>query len=248
MSSPTATTDRAVHGRPRRLRARATAGFTIVEVLVATLVLTIGIVAMFSNFTSSQKLGTSAEVHQAAAAVAEGELERLRGLKWSELALTEARIPTRVTESSSPSYWEVSPSTTACAGQGPSGQTTHCFQWEITETSAKEPMVIEAGAEATYANPHVVTTTATLGGGATRLSFEISRFITWVSDKEGCTATTCEGTGDDKRIVLGVTGTHLDKPLYFTTIVTNRELGESDPLKGQKCTEGAAETECVDQT
>jgi Tfp pilus assembly protein PilV len=233
--------------------ARRSDGFTLVEVLVATLVLTVGIIAMFSNFSSSQKLGNSAEAHQAAVAVADGELERLRGLKWTELGLEESKIPARSTEltTASPAYWEVSPATTTCPGQGPSAQQTNCYEWS-QEATVREPIVIlKAESTKEESDPKTATTTATLGGSATRLTFQVYRFVTWVSDKQGCTASKCEGEGDDKRLVVAVTGSNLDKPLYLSSVLSDREVGSSDPVKGLKCEEEVGKTikdvECVTQ-
>lgn len=210
-----------------RRRAGANAGFTIIEVLVATLVLTIGIVALITSFTSSQALGTSAEAHQTAAAVAEAELERLHALSWAQLGLRA--VPTRSEVSGEPTNYEVSPSTTTCTGK--KTLETNCFEWNFHETATREPLVLETTL-ASEENPRTETVKVTTGAGAgTNLTFTIYHFITWVNYAEGtgCTSTECSNT-DPKRIVVAVTGSHLRAPVTLVTIVSNRET-EKTPFK-----------------
>lgn len=230
-----------------RLLARASAGFTIIEVLVATLILTIGIVALITSFTSSQKIGSSAEAHQTAVALAESELERLHGLEWKYLGLSTAEVPTRATGTelteNNPTYFQVSPTTTTCTGKAT--LETNCYQWNWSESSATEPLVTPitaaSGEETNYPNPRsVIVPVTSVHGAATSLAFQIYRYITWVNYSEGskCTGTECSGT-DPKRIVVAVTGSNLNRPVSLVTIVSNRET-EKTPFKGltePKCEE-----------
>ena len=234
----------------RRVRARAGAqdGFTIIEVLVASVVLTIGIVALFSNFSASQKLGNSAESHQTAVAVAEGELERIRGLKWSEMGMRS--IPARSTESTNPTFYELAPETAKCTNRGAGAPATkeleHCYEWKWSETSTREPMVYEVGAENAYENPRTVTVASVAKGATTRLTFKVYRFITWVTDTE-CKVTTCEGSTDAKRVLVAVTGANLKKPVVVSSIINDRELSGKNPLQKAECEEGATKVPCIYQ-
>jgi len=234
-----------------RARLRSDAGFTIIEVLVAVLVLTLGIVALFGNFTGAQTLGTSAEAHQTAVALAEGQLERVRGLKWNELALKEE--PARSEETSNPTHHEVTPTSTTCAGNGPSTETEHCYEWKWEAPAASEPLVlltssqVTEGREGIGADPRTVNvraTTATSSG--TRLTYQIYTFVTWAY--EGCAAAACKGAEDLKRVLVAVTGTHLNTPVTLVSLVSDREQAGNPVSPSTKCEkEGGGETACLTQ-
>lgn len=72
---------------------RADAGFGLVEGLVASLVLVIGIGAAITVFVSSGHAGATAERHQAAVALAQEELERIRSLPYTEIGLSTLNYP-----------------------------------------------------------------------------------------------------------------------------------------------------------
>ena len=225
---------------PRSVRSRD--GFTIIEVLVAALVLTIGIVSLLASFSSSQKLGTSAEAHQTAVGLAEGELERLRGLKWTTIALSAE--PTRSSETGNPTHYEVSPTTAKCAGNGPTEE--RCFEWNWSETAISEPLVVESGGAITE-DPRTVNITVTTATGApTRMTFYLYSFVTWANDS-GCATSICKGNEDSKRVLVAVTGSHLNKPVSVLSLINDREPKEN-PLKGRRCEEeSGTQVECVYQ-
>ena len=234
----------------RRVRARAGGedGFTIVEVLVASIVLTVGIVALFSNFSASQKLGSSAEAHQLGVALAEGELERIRGLKWGEIGMYK-HIPARSTKSTNPTFYEVTPESTKCTNKGPGGvELPNCYSWKWSETSVQEPMVNEAGNEEAYSNPRSVTVASVVKGATIRQKFKVYRFITWVNDSELCTASACSGANDAKRVLVAVTSTeNLRPPVVVSSILNNRELSGKSPFKNVECEEEKVKVECIYQ-
>lgn len=68
-------------------------GFGLVEAAVASLVLIIGIGAAITVFVSSGHAGATAERHQAAVALAQEELERVRSLPYEEIGLTSLDYP-----------------------------------------------------------------------------------------------------------------------------------------------------------
>lgn len=53
-------------------------GFTIVEVLIAVLVLAVGLLAVFGALVSSNQLSSGAQIHEAAITFAEEQLDNLR--------------------------------------------------------------------------------------------------------------------------------------------------------------------------
>ena len=222
-------------------------GFTVIEVMVATLVLTVGMLSLVGAFDSGRRLSTSAEEHQTAAAIAQRELQRIEALPWASIGLTaDPTQPTGV-KSTDPTYYEnAGPCITSGASIGPAS--SPCYQWDWSTSTALEPLVISASADATV-NPQSWSTTVTAGGTVTRLSGKIYRFITWVSDSH-CTLSDCGAASDYKRIVVAVTGTGLDKPVTLTTLVTNPVGSSQDPLQAgtYTCTDGASQVSCISQS
>lgn len=78
---------------PAALRARDESGFGLVEALVASLVLIVGIGAAITVFVSSGHAGATAERHQAAVALAQEELERIRSMSYEEIGLASLTYP-----------------------------------------------------------------------------------------------------------------------------------------------------------
>jgi hypothetical protein len=74
-------------------RLRAEAGFGLVEGLVASLVLIVGIGATITVFVSSGHAGATAERHQAAVALAQEEIERIRSMPYDEIGLVNTTYP-----------------------------------------------------------------------------------------------------------------------------------------------------------
>jgi prepilin-type N-terminal cleavage/methylation domain-containing protein len=63
-------------------------GFTLVEVLVATVVLAVGIAGTITVFVSSKKLTLAAERHEVAVTQAQREMETLQNMSYSQLGMT----------------------------------------------------------------------------------------------------------------------------------------------------------------
>jgi prepilin-type N-terminal cleavage/methylation domain-containing protein len=79
---------------PRRRRPRRDAGFTIVEVIVAMVILTAGVVALAGATALMVRQVTLAEVATARAAAFQSVIERLRALDWEDVgsgSTTEGR-------------------------------------------------------------------------------------------------------------------------------------------------------------
>ena len=215
----------------------------LVEVLIAAVILMLGTIALINSLSVSRTLTTSAQAHQVAAAVAEQELERVEAQTWSNIALTAAPTQNTGATATDPTYYLQTPANT-CAGQGPSGQTNNCYQWNWSNASSTlfEPLVI-GGSDAT-ADPWTKTTVG--ASGATQFTFTIYRFITWVNDPN-CTVSTCSGSTDDKRILIAVTGTDLDKPVTLLTTIANPVGGSQNPISGASCTDNSSTVPCFDQ-
>jgi Tfp pilus assembly protein PilV len=78
-------------------------GFTIIEVLVAALVLVVGILGMVGAFDSARKLDLLSERRTSIAHRAQLEIERLQTVAYSKLALNAA--PTHSAENTNPNYY-----------------------------------------------------------------------------------------------------------------------------------------------
>jgi type II secretory pathway pseudopilin PulG len=85
-------------GQPHRLHRDA--GFSLLEALVATTILAVGVVALAQLFIVSMQANRDARVASVAATVAEAKVEQLRGLTWAYdaagLPLTDTTSDTTV--------------------------------------------------------------------------------------------------------------------------------------------------------
>jgi Tfp pilus assembly protein PilV len=83
-------------------------GLTLIEVLIASFVLTVGVIGMILAFDSARKLSLRSERRTALAHRAQLELERLQSMPYAQLAMISA--PTHSTEASNPDYYATSSS------------------------------------------------------------------------------------------------------------------------------------------
>jgi Tfp pilus assembly protein PilV len=221
---------------------------TIIEVIVAALILCIGMIALLSAFDSSRRLGTSAEEHQTASTIAESELHRIESLSWAQIALTAEPTKAALATSTNPTYYEAGGTCALSSPYGPPASSP-CYQWDwggsAGLTSTTEPLVISSSGDSA-ADPTPWSTTVINNGSVVRLNGMIYRFITWVNDPN-CTLSTCGASSDDKRILVAVTGTGLNTPTVLTALVTNPVGGSADPLSGGKnnCLENGRQVPCI---
>ncbi len=82
---------------------RGEQGLTLVEVLIASLVLTVGIVALIGAFANGRKLTLLSERRTVMAHRAQLELERLQTYPYRELAMIAS--PSHSSETSNPDYY-----------------------------------------------------------------------------------------------------------------------------------------------
>lgn len=223
----------------RRLRRRAGAedAFTMVEVLVAVMVLTVGIISLISAFDSSRRLGTRDEERQTASALAQQELQRIQALPWSQIALNATPTTNANAGTNDPTYYIYGG---LCPGTGPTS--SPCYQWDWSNTSSREPLVIDTASGDPTANPQPWTTTITAGGASVRLSGKTYHYVTWVNDTQ-CTLSTCGASADAKRIVVAVTVDGRATPITLSTIATNSVGGTKNGLTqtGVTCQDGTTQ-------
>ena len=185
-------------------------GFTIIEVVVSIMLLTVGILAFLQTFIPLQHSTGTSENVTVQSSIAEQELERLQATGYSCLALASA--PATSSDPNNPGYY-------VQAGSPPT------FNWDQTNSAAVEPLFISTSLPAgCTAQP---PTSSWSSGGK---SGTIYRFITWVDDPLTCvpTSATCPTTQDYKRLTVMVTHTGAGapfKPVLISTIVANPNAG-----------------------
>jgi type II secretory pathway pseudopilin PulG len=161
-------------------------GLTIIEVVVATLVLALAAMATFGVLTAATKNAQRAEASQVALNRAQSELEAMRSLEDSQLALTYA--PPHSSNPLDPNY-RVSGGSFATVRE-PIGSYANLVVNRGSEYGGDE---IEGG---------IVTpgpTSFTSGD----VKGKIYRYVVW-RDDPSCPAATCPGTQDYKQIVVAV--------------------------------------------
>ena len=195
----------------RRLRhtLRRNDGFTMVEMLMAALVLIIGMGALVTTFTASRKLTLVAERQTSMAHRANLELERLKSLQYNQIALTGTSSSWSTNPSS---YTYASVPTGSCPGTPSGAAPTYQPDHRSGGSSATEPLVINgcsytlSGTSTQVSGGTVAPVTAWTDG---RFSGFVYDFITWTSDPT-CSQTSspgsaCPTTNDYKRITIVVT-------------------------------------------
>lgn len=159
-------------------------GFTIVETVVAAILLAIGAIAVLGAFDGATRATFRAEQSQVASDIAQREIEALRAKPYAQLALTSA--PATSSDSDDP-RWRVVGSNFA-------------LNQDRTNQSA---LVLQGGSLAgggTITGASVAPTTAFSSGD---ISGTIHRYVVWRNDPN-CADVLCSGAQDYKRIVVAV--------------------------------------------
>ncbi len=167
------------------------AGFTIIEVLIAILIVSIASMTTFTLMSAATRNAQRAEASQVALDYAEQELELLRSMEDKNLALTAS--PSTSTNPNSPNS-RVDNGTFALSRQ-PLGNYRN--------------LVVNGGS--LYGGSYVAG--GTVNPGPTKftsgdVSGRVYRYIVWRND-EKCSETNCPGKQDYKQIVVAV---RLDTP------------------------------------
>ena len=195
-------------------RARAENGMTLVEVLVALVVLVVGITGMFMGFITSQRASLVAERESSMAHIAQQQIEFVEGIPYSQVGMSAA--PTTSTDPGNPDYF-------VTAGPTPG------FDWNRT-AGTSEPLDIDT------TTPGAVTPVQSWSEG--RFSGRVYDFVTWTTDPNCAPA--CPATQDYKRITVAVTtGTGgSPQPVYVSSVITNPPAASGNPLTnpGTTCT------------
>lgn len=231
-------------------------GFTVIEILVASIILIVGILTTFAVLDSSRRLTLVAEHQSTTAQRAQAELERVQSLPYSQVALT-----------GSSASWSSTPgSFTYVGGGGGGGGGGTCpatpngpaptYQPDHSNggSTATEPLVINGCSYQTTVNGTNTTTTPTTGtvapvtawsasqNNGSTISGKIYDFITWAADPS-CSQTAtpgsaCATTNDYRRVTIVVTITGAAQPTIpaiVSALVTSPSSGRN-PVSGSGTT------------
>jgi type II secretory pathway pseudopilin PulG len=162
-------------------------GFTIIEVLIAALILVLGAIATFGVLVSATHSTQRAKASQVALDRAQQELEALRSLSDEELALTST--PGHETSEESPNYRVLNGKFALKGGSTPSE-----YKELVANGGVRYPdETIEKG----VVSPG--PTSFTSGD----VSGKVYRYIVWRNDSS-CSSETCPGEQDYKQIIVAV--------------------------------------------
>jgi type II secretory pathway pseudopilin PulG len=162
-------------------------GFTIIEVLVAALILVLGAIATFGILASATIDNQRAKASQIALNKAQQEIEVLSSLSDEELALTKTPPPS--TDEGNPDYRVSNGKFSIERGPPP--------------TEPKE-LVVEGG----LLYPTGTIKNAAVSPGPTSftsgdVSGEVYRYVVWRNDPQ-CSPETCPGEKDYKQVIVAV--------------------------------------------
>ena len=214
---------------------------TLIEVLIAMVVLVVGMLAVFDGLSSAQRGTTAAERSIVLAQAGQQALQAIQALPYAAIADSATPTKTTTTNTQDPTYY-----LSTC------GSTT-CYQWDPASSSSAEPMAIDTvnGLVAPGPTTGVVAAPNTSGCTTTstancRITYSIYRFITDVTDSVcSQTGVTCSSTTSYKRIIVAVkntgTGPPFD-PVYVSTFASTKIGGAANPLTD------ATKTTCLDGT
>jgi prepilin-type N-terminal cleavage/methylation domain-containing protein len=191
----------------KRLRELAAEdGFTLIELMIASLIMVVGLLALVSGLDHSRKLVTQSEKVEAATHQAEQAVERILSMRYDQVSLTAA--PAESDSQADPRFWV-------------SGST---YQWDqkSTGSAAFETLCV------TRCPAEEATVVGTVVGAeewqdpASRLHGWVHRFVTEVPDL--CSAAGCPGNQPAKRVTVGVTvdgNDPLDRPVMVSTLMVD---------------------------
>jgi type II secretory pathway pseudopilin PulG len=164
---------------------RSEGGFTIVEALIAALLLVIAAAALMTTLAGARKATYRGEQSQVAADIAQREIEALRAIPYDELALTAT--PVHSNDPADPRN-RVSGGDFALGRDGSNPATMVVNGGPVDGGGTVSGGVVNPGPEA-FASGDVSGT--------------IQRFVVWQNDPR-CPDVLCDGQQDLKRIVVAV--------------------------------------------
>jgi type II secretory pathway pseudopilin PulG len=174
-------------------------GFTIIEVVVAALIVTIGALTTFGLLSSATKNTQRAKATQVALDQAQQTLEEIRSLSTEERAMTAT--PPHSSDQLDPNYRVNAGSGTFALTREPRGDYEKLVVngGELYGGSGEEGVIVISGGTVSPGPTHFESGD---------VSGDIYRYIVWRND-EGCSEEDCPGPQDYKQIIVAV---KLDTP------------------------------------
>ena len=220
---------------------------TLIEVLVAALLLTVGLLGVYKGLNAAQDGSTYAERSAALTQAGEQALQAVEALPYTNIADSSAPVKTTTTDTTNPTYY-----LSTC------GANT-CFQWDQSNVANTETVNVDSvnGLVSPGPSTGVVPAPNTTGCTTTttahcRLTFTIYRFVTNTTDSVcSVTGVTCSSTTSYKRITIAVKNTSSGppyQPIYLSTFISNKIGGTSNPLtktSSTTCLDGSATVPCT---
>jgi prepilin-type N-terminal cleavage/methylation domain-containing protein len=172
-------------------------GFSLIELIVAALILSVGLLALVSGLDHSRDLVSRGEKVKTATHQAEQAIERVLALRYDRLALSS--MPAGSTDQAHPGYYVSGPN----------------YQWDQGSTGPRWEAL-----EVDPANGQVVGSYAWEDSDS-RLNGQVHQFVTRTGDR--CTAAGCPaGVQSAKRITVAVTvegPDALPEPVVLSTLM-----------------------------
>ena len=222
-------------------------GMTLVEVLVAALVMTVGLLGIYKGLSAEQAGTTSAERSAVLSQAAEQALQGVEALNYPNIADSSAPAKTTSTDKTNPTYY-----LSTC------GANT-CYQWDPTNSANTETVDVDAVNGAVSPGPSTGVVPAPNTSGCTttttatcRFTYSIYRFVTNVTDALcSQTGVTCSATTSYKRITIVAKNTSAGPPyapIILSTFVSSKAGGASNPLTKSStttCLDGSITVACT---
>jgi prepilin-type N-terminal cleavage/methylation domain-containing protein len=194
------------------------AGFTMVELLIAMALISIGMVAVLSSLDRASDRTLGAQAQEQTISYGQREVEKLRTFPYDQLGLSTLPAPGgdglqsgdgQTNNPKNPNYYV-------------SG-TRFLIKSDYGDKTSGTPPDVSAAGELMVAGGTVAPGPETVDVGAIKV--KIYRYVTWRNDPR-CPDTTCPGDQDTKRITVAVVPDEAGskpsaklRPYYFSSVV-----------------------------
>jgi len=213
---------------------RSEEGFSLVEVLIAALILTVGMVGSLGALDAATKSTFSAQRHEQSIALAQREMEKLTAVSFARLELDTA--PAAIADASN------NPEDPRAYVSGANFQILASYHDRAagapTGSPGSEPLVIDPDVDpaADGVSIPAMTQGVTVGGGGAQQTATVYRFVT--RRDESCDVLgpidLCPAEQGSKRLTVAVrmnavgNGAGSSKPVYVSSVVTDPDAAALD--------------------
>jgi Tfp pilus assembly protein PilV len=228
-------------------------GFTIIEVLVASMIMIVGVLTALQAVDASRKLTLVAERQTTIAHRAQLELERVKSLPYNQIGLTGTSASW---SSTAGDYTYVANPSSSCPATPAGGAPTYQPDHATGGSATTESLVINGcsytigGTSTPFTTGTITPVTAWTDG---TLSGSVYDFVTWTSDPT-CSQTSTSGSicatnNDYKRVTIVVTvngASHPSRPAVVAGFVANPSAAPPGaPANSQQNPLSSPTTSCV---